>query len=459
MYQAGIVGELLRLRKSRSPGGDPRAGSQDEQVARLPFFVARNVLFLGLTSLVTDISSEMVSTVLPLYLVYSLELSPLAFGVVDGLYQGGAAIARIIAGAFADRWRRHKELAGIGYALSAVCKLGFFAAGASAPALTAVVVADRTGKGIRGAPRDALLSLSVPPSALATAFGVHRALDTAGATLGPLAAFGLLALTPGRFDVIFALSFCVATVGVALFALFVDAAPDPVPGPALEPAPPAPSEPHTAPLGDPDRPRANLWQWRSPQFWMLVGFSAILGATTLSDGIVYLVLQRRMVLEARYLPLLFVAGSLVYALLAIPFGRLADRVGRWPVFLGGHVASIGLYALLWAAPPGRAAMVGCIVLFGASYAATDGVLMAVASPMLPRAVRTTGLAAITTGSSTGRLLASISFGALWTRWGLEGALASFAGALLVAVTLIAFSWSLGARSARNTRTPSPKELA
>src|SRR5262249_22370723 len=165
--------------------------------------MSANVLFLGLTSMVTDISSEMISTILPLYLVFTLHLAPLEFGIVDGLYQGAAALVRVASGFVADRWRRHKEVAALGYALSAVCKLGILAAGSVWTALAGIVLIDRIGKGIRTAPRDALISLSSPQEELGTAFGVHRALDTAGAMIGPLVAFGLLALTPGAFDAIF----------------------------------------------------------------------------------------------------------------------------------------------------------------------------------------------------------------------------------------------------------------
>ena len=186
-----------------------------------PLGVSSTVLFLGLTSLFTDVSSEMVSTILPMYLVLSLQLSPLQFGLVDGLYQGVAALVRVCGGFAADRWHRHREVAGVGYGLSAICKLGLLAVGGAWMAFAAVIVADRIGKGIRTAPRDAMISLSTPRSELATAFGVHRALDTAGAMLGPLVAFGLLAAVPGGFDVIFVTSFCVALVGLGVLVLFV----------------------------------------------------------------------------------------------------------------------------------------------------------------------------------------------------------------------------------------------
>src|SRR5262249_16056464 len=157
-------------------------------------------LFLGLTSLFTDVSSEMVSTILPLYLVLYLQFTPLQFGIIDGLYQGAAVIVRVASGLVADRWRWPKTVAATASRLSALCKLGLLAVGSLWAGLVAVIVIDRTGKGIRTAPRDALISLSTPPEQLGMAFGVHRALDTMGAMIGPLLAFGLLALAPGAFD-------------------------------------------------------------------------------------------------------------------------------------------------------------------------------------------------------------------------------------------------------------------
>src|SRR5919199_636394 len=213
MYQIGSLGDLLRLR-GRARAVRPRGTG-----------ISRNVLFLGLTSLFTDISSEMVSTILPLYLVFYLRLTPVRFGVVDGLYQGVASFVYVAGGLAADRWRRHKEVAAAGYALSAACKLGLLAAGGAWVAIATAVVLDRAGKGVRTAPRDALISLSSAPAALASAFGVHRALDTAGAMLGPLVAFGLLAVAPNAFDAVFVASFCAALVGLAVLTLFVEPRP------------------------------------------------------------------------------------------------------------------------------------------------------------------------------------------------------------------------------------------
>ncbi len=183
--------------------------------------VSRNVLLLGLTSLFTDISSEMVVSVLPIYLVTFLRLSPVQFGLIDGLYQGVAALVQLASGIVADRWRRHKEVAWVGYAGSAVSRLGLLATTAWT-GIAGMLVVDRLGKGLRTAPRDALISLSVPREKLGTAFGIHRAMDAMGAMLGPILAFVILTALPGAFDVVFVTSFLVALIGLAVLGLFVE---------------------------------------------------------------------------------------------------------------------------------------------------------------------------------------------------------------------------------------------
>ncbi len=169
--------------------------------------VAPNVWLLGVTSLVTDVSSEMVASILPLYLVLTLGMSPFMFGVIDGLYPGVTALVRWFGGIAGDRLKRHKELAAAGYAVSAVSRIAWLFVGADPTAIAATVTADRIGKGVRTAPRDALISLSSAREDLGQSFGVHRAMDAAGAMLGPLAAFVVLAAAPQRFDLIFVASF------------------------------------------------------------------------------------------------------------------------------------------------------------------------------------------------------------------------------------------------------------
>ena len=175
----------------------------------------RNVVMLGITSLLTDISSEMVASVLPIYFVLQLGFSPIQFGAFDGIYQGLAAVLCIGAALAADRRQRHKRVAELGYGLSALTRLGLVLASGAWVPLVGFLYLDRLGKGIRTAPRDALISMSSTRARLGASFGVHRALDTTGAVLGPLVGAFLLARNPAGFDVVFMTSFFVAVIGVA----------------------------------------------------------------------------------------------------------------------------------------------------------------------------------------------------------------------------------------------------
>jgi MFS family permease len=392
--------------------------------------VGSTVIFLGLTSLLTDISSEMVTATLPLYLLLTLRLAPLQFGLIDGLNQGASVLVRIASGLFADRWRRTKEVATGGYAFSAICRIGLLLVGRNWLALSGVVLLDRIGKGIRTSPRDAMIAASVPSEILGMAFGVHRAMDTAGAMLGPLLAAGLLALVPGSYDTVFIVSFCFAFVGVAVISLLVE--------------PPAPSTPAEA--TPPVSSQVVSQLLARPGFRALVLVSSALALTTLSDSFIFLTLQRGSSLSLSLFPLLYVGVALVYMFLAIPMGRLADRLGRRQVFVAGYALLVVVYGLLLL--PGIPQMVslGILLLMGVYYAATDGVLAALASAILPEQWRTTGLAILTTGTSLARLLASLGYGAFWTYLGPSQALSIFLVGLSVNVLI---AWIFLNRMERN----------
>jgi MFS family permease len=393
--------------------------------------VGSNVFFLGLTSLLTDISSEMVTATLPLYLLLTLRLAPLQFGLIDGLNQGASVLVRIASGLIADRWRRTKDVATAGYAFSAVCRIGLLLVGRSWLALSGVVLLDRIGKGIRTSPRDAMIAASVPSERLATAFGVHRAMDTAGAMLGPLIAAGLLALAPGKYDTVFIVSFCFAVVGVAVIKLLVET---PVPGTPAE--------------GSPTVTLNVISQLLAlPKFRALVLVSSVLALATLSDSFIFLTLQRKFNLSLSLFPLLYVGIALVYMFLAIPIGRLADRLGRRQIFIVGYGFLAFVYALLLLPGLPQASSLGILFLMGLYYAATDGVLAALASAILPEQWRTTGLAIMTTGTGLARLLASLGYGALWTYLGPNLAL----GLFLIGLSLTVLpAWIFMNQVERNT---------
>jgi MFS family permease len=402
----------------------------DIPLRRAGGFVAANVLALGMVSLVTDISSEMVTAVLPLYLVAGLGLSPLAFGFLDGLYGGVTALVRLLGGHTADRWQRHKFVAGVGYALSAACKPLLLVA-STVPMIATVLAVDRTGKGLRTAPRDALISLSSPPEAQGRAFGVHRAMDTAGALLGPLTAFAVLAAAPAGYDAVFVVSSCTAVFGVMILVLFVRGA--------------------TAPAKAGQRPplRGALGALKLPGFTRICICAVLLGVATLSDAFVYLLLQHRVGLPARYFPLLPVGTAAGFLALAVPLGVAADRIGRWRIFLGGHAALLIVYAMLLGPIRGAALVAVVLALHGAFYAATDGVLMALAGPLLPGPSRAGGLAILQTGQALARFVCSLAFGATWTWWGPGQALWAAALILIAVGAVVVVLRPIPARNAES----------
>ncbi|MET9495476.1 MFS transporter [Streptomyces sp. NPDC006552] len=473
MYVADSRAATPAAPPSAEPAARPRAGRRRA--------VGPTVLALGTVSLITDVSSEMVTAVLPLYLVAGLGLSPLGFGLLDGVYNGFSALVRLVGGHLADRGGgRHKTVAVLGYGLSALCKPLLLVAG-SLPLIGAVLAADRTGKGLRTAPRDALISLSSEPAARGRAFGVHRAMDTTGALLGPLAAFLILRHAVDGYDAVFTVSFCAAVLGVVVLVLFVPSASrsggggGPVRGggpvwgastrarsastgtrdagtrvrdastgtrgastrtPDASPAPETAPSPNTEP-----RPtlRAALALLRHREIRRIALCALLLGLATVSDSFVYLLLQRRLGVPERWFALLPLGTAAAFLLLAAPLGRVADRIGAWRVFLGGHAALLAAYALLLTHGTGAALPYAVLLLHGTFYAATDGVLMAAASTGIPDGLRSSGLAVVQTGQALARFVCSLGFGAAWTAFGDRPALGA-AAVLLTACGAVSYAY-------------------
>ncbi|SDY04605.1 Major Facilitator Superfamily protein [Amycolatopsis xylanica] len=366
--------------------------------------VPATVIGLGVVSLITDMSAEMVTAVLPLYLVYGLGVGYLQLGAIDGLYTGATAVLRLLGGHLADRLRRPKAVALTGYGLSALTKLGFPLAGSSVAALGVVIGVDRAGKGIRTGPRDAMITQATPADALGRAFGVHRALDTAGALLGPLLAFGLLSMLVMDYTAVFAVSFCLAVSAVLVLALFVRA-------PAVVPAP---------------RPKLSWAPLRDRDLRRVCVFAALLGLFTVGDMFLFVGVQRTTGLPSGVLPLLPLATALIFMVAAAPIGRLADKLGRWKVFLAGHVVLLVGYVLVASSPQGWFAAALVSLAHGVFYASTDGVLMAFAGPLVPEGLRATGLAVVQTAQAVARAAGAVLFGVVANGLGLAPAFGLFA---------------------------------
>jgi MFS family permease len=375
--------------------------------------VALTVILLGVVSMLTDVSSEMVNSVLPLYLTKQLGMSIFAYGFVDGLYQGVSAFVRIGGGYLGDKYRHPKWIATIGYATSAVTRLGLLAVHGFA-GITGMVTVDRLGKGLRTAPRDALIADASNPASLGRSYGVHRMLDTIGATVGPLAAFALLAAVPDSYSSVWVVSFAFAAVGVAVLVLFV---------------------PNRQAATTAVKMRASmlLRQLAAPKLRRPLLAASLLGILTVGDGFIYLSLQKRDDFATVWFPLLYVGTNIAYLLLAVPFGKLADRIGRAKVYLGGHVALLAVY-LTAAAPLGGAAWtLLSLALLGVFYAATDGVLPALVTKLVPAEARGTGIASAQTAVVVARFASSLGFAGLWLALGPAHALLLVAALLTVAI--------------------------
>lgn len=424
--------------ESATPDGIHAPGSKGRRIAPA-------VLGLGTVSLLTDISSESVAAILPLYITVVVGLGPLAFGFIDGIYQGAGAIMRMAGGWWADRSDRPKWVAVAGYGLSALSRFGLLVA-TGFWAITSIVAVDRLGKGLRTGPRDALIATASEPEHLGRNFGVHRAMDTTGALIGPLLAFAVLAMFPvglSGYRTIFVFSCAFAAMGVAVLVLAV---PDlrrnrkPAPG----------SQAASAPAAVPSRPRwADLT--RAPLRRLLIA-AGVLSLVTIGDGFIYLALQDGGQIPISFFPLLFVGTNFAYMALAIPLGKLADRVGRARVFIGGYLMLLGCYVIAGFHLGGFVGLLLVLLLLGSFYAATDGVLAALSSRLVPEASRASGISAAQTVVALARFGASVAFGVMWQFTGLESAMVVMSIGLAAAIPAAAWLLHAGRRPGSESTT-------
>ncbi len=420
-----------------------------------PFRLSPVILSLGVVSMLTDVSSESVAAILPLYLTGFLGLSTIAFGIIDGINQGASALVRIAAGWASDRMGHPKRIAIAGYGLSMLARVGFLFAGGFW-SIAGLIAGDRIGKGIRTAPRDALITMSAQPEHLARHFGIHRMLDNIGAALGPLLAFFILMLIPNGYATVFVVSLAFAVIGVVALVLLVpdlrpgtwagrnagrqraEVAADMPSGAAV--AADMPSHAAAPRAEKATRPPLLVFRWslfREPGLGRLLVAAGLLGLLTVGDGFIYLVLQDRDAFAVQWFPLLYVGTNVAFLLFAIPMGRLADRWGRGRVFVAGHAALLVCYLLAAAPLTGLGPTLACLALLGIFYAATDGVLAALASRLAPAHLLATGIGAAQTVVALSRMAASALFGVLWFAVGPSTAMVIVGSALAVAVAVSA----------------------
>ena len=392
--------------------------------------VSSVVISLGVVSMLTDISSESVAAILPLYVTGVLGLSTVAYGILDGLYQGVSAIVRIGGGWVADLGDQPKWVAFFGYALSAVARIGLlFASGFGA--LTAVLTADRLGKGIRTAPRDSLITAASQPQNLAASFGMHRALDNTGAAIGPLLAFIILSIIPNGFSTVFMVSVTFALVGVAVLGIIVPNRRSNTRVRSAEDIAKTTVEPRAA-------RRHNRWrELNNPGLKRLLIVAGILGLLTIGDGFIYLVLQSRSSFAAQFFPLLYVGTNVAFLAFAVPIGRLADRFGRARTFVLGHGLLLAAYVSATLPITGAAITIVCLMLLGAYYAATDGILSVLATQFTTSETRATAIAAAQTVVAIARSISAAGFGILWFAIGREWSMTVVSIGIAIAIPIVA----------------------
>ena len=372
--------------------------------------IPAGVWALGFVSLFMDISSEMIHALLPVFLVGTLGASVAAVGLLEGTAEAVAQVTKVFSGTLSDRLGKRKVLTVLGYGLAALTK-PLFALAPSPGWVFAARGLDRVGKGIRGAPRDALIADLAPPEIRGAAFGLRQALDTVGAFAGPLLAIALMAATADAFRTVFWLATIPAFVSVALLVLFV-----------REP------EGAASPRAAAPRRVFALVGTLGARFWWLVLVATLFTLARFSEA--FLILNVANVgLGVAYVPAVLVVMNVAYALSAYPAGWLSDRVNRWGVFAAG--AALLIAADLVLALGASIALAGAgVALWGLHMGFTQGLLAALVADCASRELRGTAFGVFNLVTGLALLAASVLAGVLWDRGG--PTLTFLAGAALTA---------------------------
>ncbi|HZT27017.1 MAG TPA: MFS transporter [Pseudolabrys sp.] len=377
--------------------------------------IPRSVWALGFVSLFMDSSSEMIHALLPLYLVSVLGASTLIVGIIEGIAEATASIVKVFSGVLSDYLGARKWLAAAGYALAALSKPIF----PLAPDIGWVAAArfiDRIGKGIRGAPRDALVADLTPGELRGTAYGLRQTLDTVGAVAGPMLAIVFMAVLADNFRSVFWIAVIPALVSAAIIVLFV-----------REPRAAARPRPVRAPLS-----RAELARLDAG-YWAVVAIAAVFTLARFSEA--FLILRAQAAgLDVALAPLVMVVMNVVYAVASWPAGALSDRLGRYGVIVGGFALLI-VADLALALGSGVAWVMLGVALWGLHMGMTQGTLSALVADTAPEHLRGTAFGGFNLVSGLAQLAASVIAGALWAAFGPEGTF--LAGAVFTAVALAA----------------------
>ncbi|HJV87281.1 MAG TPA: MFS transporter [Noviherbaspirillum sp.] len=381
-----------------------------EQSPRVP----RTVWVLGFVSLMMDVSSEIIHSLLPVFMTMVLGTSATTVGVIEGIAEATALITKVFSGVLSDYVGKRKWLAVIGYGMAGVTKPLFALATGPAWVLGARFL-DRIGKGIRGAPRDALIADVTPAELRGAAFGLRQSLDTVGAFIGPLLAMGLMLLWSDNFRAVFWVAVIPALMAVLLLAVGV-----------REPARARRAGKVAFPIS-----RAALKQLPD-SYWWVVAAGAVLTLARFSEAFLVLRAQQSG-LAVALVPLVLVLMNAIYAVGAYPFGILADRMSHYSLLIMGIVPLI-VADLLLAYDGGLGWIAAGLVFWGLHMAATQGLLAAMIADTAPTDLRGTAYGLFNLGSGVAMLLASVVAGLLWD---MLGPAATFeAGAVFAAAALV-----------------------
>ena len=379
-------------------------------LARLPI----SIWTLGGVSLLMDASSELIHSLLPLFLVTALGVSTFTVGIIEGIAEATAMITKLFSGYLSDYTRKRKPLAVLGYGIAALTK-PIFPLASSVGWIVFARFVDRLGKGIRGAPRDALIADIAPPDLRGAAYGLRQTLDTVGAVLGPLLAIGAMLWLADNFRLVFWLAALPAFAAVALLMLGVH-----------EPEAPADGKP----LG----PRISIADCKRlpARYWWVVAFAAVMTLARFSEA--FLVLRAQSVhMTTAWIPLVMVLMSVVYALAALPTGMLADR-GHQRVLLSGGLLALIVADLLLAAAASVPQVLMGTALWGLHMGLTQGLLAALVADTAPQDLRGTAFGFFNLISGAALLIASGLAGWLWDAFG--PALTFIAGAAFAGIALL-----------------------
>ena len=369
---------------------------------------------LGCVSLFMDISSELIHGLLPVFMVASLGASAFAVGIVEGIAESTALIVKVFSGAFSDYLGKRKVLAVICYGLGALSK-PLFALALSVNWVLAARFIDRIGKGIRGAPRDALVADLVPAEIRGAAYGLRQSLDTVGAFLGPLLGVALMLYWAGDFRTVFWYAMIPAVIAVLLLVFGVD-------------------EPKSAEAA---AKRRTPIEWKtlgelSGAYWFVVAAGGVFTLARFSEAFLILRAQQQGLPDA-YAPLVLVVMNAVYALAAYPLGKLADRMSHVSLLQAGLVTLIAADLVL-AEAQGLAAIALGVALWGLHLGMTQGLLATMVAATAPAHLRGTAFGFFNLASGIAMLVASALAGLLWDRLG--SAITFYAGGLFSVVTLL-----------------------